>query len=268
MKKIVICATQRSGSTMLCKELEATTVLGCPQEVYINPQVTNLSEAQSFITRIKQICQSSNEVFAVKVMQSQWLKVNHVHSFEKYNSSSLNLFFKKYRAKKSIDSLLSSQVMHFYDFYKDATWIFLRRRDYLYQAISREMADQTKVCHVLNTDDAEKTAGIGRRSAINLDESSNYNQKAIYKAANIQRRIKEIRNEEIAWLYFFENYKLNPIELFYEDIVDDKLYLRTIAARVGVKLPKQLSPIPLVKVRNALNDEWAERFKREAPLRS
>ncbi|TXH66875.1 MAG: hypothetical protein E6Q85_09820 [Thiothrix sp.] len=268
MRKIVICATQRSGSTMLCKELEATTVLGRPQEIYINPQVTNLHEAQSFIKKIMQKCQSSNEVFAVKIMQSQWTKVNSVHSFEKYKSFFLESLFKKYCRRKPIDEILFNQVNHFYEFYKDATWIFLRRRDCLYQAISREMAHQTRVCHILNTNDVEKNAGIGQRTSININESSNYNQKAIYKAENIQRRIQEIKNEEIAWLYFFENYRLKPIELFYEDIVDDKLYLQTIATKVGVSLPRQLNTIPLVKVRNVLNDEWAERFRNEASLRS
>ena len=80
MKKIVICATQRSGSTMLCKELEATAVLGRPKEVYINPKITNHSEAEDFFNRIVTQGQSANGLFAVKIMQDQWAKVDHVHS--------------------------------------------------------------------------------------------------------------------------------------------------------------------------------------------
>lgn len=267
MKKLVICATQRSGSTMLCKELESTSVLGRPKEAYINPIIDDSKSAQEFIDRIWQQGSSENGVFAVKIMQTQWGKVDYVHSFSQSSPSLLEATLNELKFKNAKDPLLSSQVKNFYNFYKTSVWVFLRRRDHLYQAISREMANQTKVCHILNTDDSEKIAGIGKRTSISTQDSNNYNQKAIYNAPNIQRRINEIKNEEIAWLYFFDSYQIKPIELFYEDIVDNKDYLKKLASKLDVNIPKELPPIPLVKVGNEINEEWAKRFRSEQPLR-
>lgn len=261
MKKIVICATQRSGSTMLCKELEATAVLGRPKEVYINPKAQNAAEAQNFVDRIINQGQSENGLFAVKIMQDQWVKVDQVHGYLTPSPSAIHAFLHKlnFMADPSL------QLDNFYTFYKGATWIFLRRKEHLYQAISQEMASQTRVCHVLNTDDETKLVGIGKRGSIALENAADYNLKTQYNSKKLLERIQTIINQEAEWERFFRKYKIKPIELYYEEIVGNKSYLKDIAKQVDVDLPESLPTIPLVKVGNQLNDEWAERFKKEYP---
>ncbi|TXH62752.1 MAG: hypothetical protein E6Q84_00660 [Thiothrix sp.] len=265
MKKIVICATQRSGSTMLCKELEATGVLGRPKEVYINPRVQNASEAQSFVNRIMAQGQSENGVFAVKIMQDQWSKVDQVHSYLNPAPSFIQTLLHKFDFIKINQTDSSLELNNFYEFYKGAIWVFLRRKEHLYQAISQDMASQTRVCHVINTDDETKLQGIGKRGSISIENASDYNSKAQFNAKRLLTRIQKIIGEEAQWERFFKKYKINPLELYYEEIVDNKDYLNELAKQIEVKLPTILPAIPLVKISNQLNKEWAERFKQEYP---
>ncbi|WP_078920792.1 Stf0 family sulfotransferase [Thiothrix eikelboomii] len=267
MKKIVICATQRSGSTMLCKELEATTVLGRPKEVYINPKVQNAAEAQNFVNRIVSQGQSENGLFAVKIMQDQWEKVDKVHSYLSPSSppSLMQSLLYKLSFTKLIQTDPKLKLDSFHQFYQGATWVFLRRKEHLYQAISRDMASQTKVCHVVNTNDETKLQGIGKRGAIAMENAHDYNMKTQFDAKRLFNRIQSIVREEAGWERFFKKYQISPLELYYEDIVGNKDYLKELARQVEVKLPDTIPAIPLVKVGNQLNEEWAERFKQEYP---
>lgn len=252
---------------MLCKELEATSVLGRPKEVYINPKVQNASEAQNFVNRIVSQGVSENGLFAVKIMQDQWNKVDQVHSYLIPSSppSFTQSLLYKFSFTNFVQTDPSLQLDSFHQFYQGSTWVFLRRREHLYQAISRDMANQTKVCHVVNTNDATKLQGIGKRGAIAMENADNYNMQTQFNAKRLLTRIQSIVREEVGWERFFKKYKISPLELYYEDIVDNKDYLTELARQAGVKLPDKIPAIPLVKIGNQLNEEWAERFKKEYP---
>lgn len=47
-------------------------------------------------------------------------------------------------------------------------------------------------------------------------------------------------------------------------IVSSKEYLNDLAKKVGVEI-NQLAEVPVMQVRNELNDDWAERFKQDFP---
>lgn len=260
MKKIIICATARCGSTLLCKELEATGVLGQPKEYYIQAKQVTAEKAPIFWQNIIQKASSENAVFAIKVMQSQWLVAETIHQ---YLAQPPSLLATRLKQLKQIASFSKNNIEmdNFYSFYKEATWIFLRRKDKLYQAISREMARQTKVCHIIKP--GASSANIGK--ALDWEQSSNYNQAAIYKAAALLTHLKEIEQEEQAWLAFFKQYKIQPLSLNYESLLTSKDYLTALAQRVSVELKGQPREMPLMQVRNELNDEWATRFRNEFP---
>lgn len=86
-----------------------------------------------------------------------------------------------------------------------------------------------------------------------------------FDAQRLLTRMQKIMGEEAQWERFFKKYKINPLELYYEEIVDNKNYLNELAKQVEVKLPTTVPAIPLVKISNRLNEEWAERFKQEYP---
>ncbi|MFZ1388745.1 MAG: Stf0 family sulfotransferase [Thiolinea sp.] len=259
MKKIIICATARSGSTLLCKELEATGVLGKPKEYYIQAKDIDAEKAPAFWAGVMQRGSSDNGVFAIKVMQQQWPVVEKLHSHLKTPESFLEAHLKKLKTAVAFKPS-KIQMDSFYSFYKEATWVFLRREDKLYQAISREMARQTKVCHIIRP--GASSTNIGK--ALGWEKSTNYNADAIYKPQSLLTHIQEICQEEEAWLAFFKQYKLKPLIVSYETVVTSKQYLTDLAKKVGVEI-NELAQVPVMQVRNELNDEWAERFKQEFP---
>ena len=259
MKKIIICATARCGSTLLCKELEASGVLGKPKEYYIQAKNTDAEKAPEFWKGVVQRGSSDNGVFAIKVMQQQWPVVEKLHSYLKAPDFFLETNLKKLKAIVTLKKN-TIQMDSFYSFYKEATWVFLRREDKLYQAISREMARQTKVCHIIKP--GASSAAIGK--ALEWEQAINYNENAIYKPQTLLTHIQEICQEEANWLAFFKQYKLKPLTVSYEVIVSSKEYLNDLAKKVGVEI-NQLAEVPVMQVRNELNDDWAERFKQDFP---
>jgi LPS sulfotransferase NodH len=256
MKKIIICATARCGSTLLCRELEATGVLGKPKEYYIQSKNVDADNANTYWENVLKKGSSTNGVFAIKAMQQQWPMIEAVHSHLAAPPTWLGTQLAK--LKRNTKSI---QMDHFYTYYKDATWIALKREDKLYQAISREMARQTKVCHIVKP--GVTNASLGR--ALAWEESSNYNQNAVYKPEALLTHIQEIQQEEQAWLAFFKQYKIEPIFVSYETMVNSKQYLQEVAQRAQIELTGTVAEVPVMQVRNELNDEWAERFKQDFP---
>ena len=263
MKKIIICATARCGSTLVCKELEATHVLGYPKEYYLQSNhVRDAATAQQVITDILKRGTSQNGVFAVKVMQAQWPLVENLHANLPQNRPSLfKQAIKRLTQRYQTPAETSLNLEHFYTFYQEATWVYLKRRNTLYQAISREMARQTEVCHVLKQGVDQQELG----QTLSSEQAAQYNEKAIYVPNKLKAHIQTIQQQNTAWLHFFKHYHIKPLNLVYEEICESKQYLNLLAEQVKVSLPNQSVEVPLSKVRNEVNDEWAKRFLADFP---
>ncbi|WP_425458917.1 Stf0 family sulfotransferase [Eilatimonas milleporae] len=67
VKKIVLCATPRSGSTMICADMAATGVLGNPREHFINwaPSRQDIDWKERLNTTIKN--QTKKKFFLLKL---------------------------------------------------------------------------------------------------------------------------------------------------------------------------------------------------------
>jgi len=77
-KLIVICATQRCGSTMVVEDMRATGVLGVPEEYFIPWKTSN--EDIDWSQQLRQIEKKSstdNGVAAVKIMANQLLDIEN-----------------------------------------------------------------------------------------------------------------------------------------------------------------------------------------------
>lgn len=262
MKKIIICATQRSGSTLLCKELEATGVLGKPKEFYLKAAtISSKTEASDFIAMMTLAGSTENGVFAVKVMQDQWSLVEKAHhEFNTHLVSDLaEKIFNKPKFERTSQSL--------YEFYKDAFWIYLQRQDLIAQAISREMARQTNICHAVPNGTSKAGLGAKHGHCLESSELMDYNRQTQYDFESILQHIQAIKQEEQLWQEFFTAYKINPLSLSYERIVTAKTYLVDLAGKLNIHLPNQSVNSSLLKLANAINDEWSQWFRQDLQTR-
>ncbi len=128
-KKIIICTTQRSGSTMLADDLSLTEKLGSPREYLIklkNLEVKSRNTVGDYLNIMKQQGSTPNGVFAIKIMAKQ--------------IESTNSILKKTILKGQIEQKKWSV---FRNFFGDALWIRISRNYVLSQAKSRVIAKQS-----------------------------------------------------------------------------------------------------------------------------
>lgn len=113
----VVCSTQRSGSSLLCKLMRQTRVMGSPGEHLPIPKVRKHAESNGMqlmesAMKILEDSASKNRVSGVKF---------HYHQFIQF-----------------------SQYLNLNEIITDPVWIYIDRRDLLGQAISLTRAWQTR----------------------------------------------------------------------------------------------------------------------------
>jgi trehalose 2-sulfotransferase len=132
------------------------------------------------------------------------------------------------------------------EWFPNARWVTTRRKDRLGQAISLEIAHQTKVWSSLKQSDTVP----------------------VYSAGAILSRLEEIESGEAMWADYFAEWNIAPLHLWYEDLESDLGGAVEMVSRfVGVDpsdwrtpSPHSAEIIPIKKQRGRLNDEWRQRF--------
>jgi len=212
-KTIVLVAETRTGSNYLCELMHSTGKLGNPAE-YFSPHVA-FGEATTQSARCD-VAQSRgttpNGVAAVKVFAYHW----------------------KWLHKE----------IRFADAFPNRHWIWLRRRDFLAQAVSRAIALQTQAW---------------RSDTISTSLPR-------YSSKDILRTLRYISNAEARWRMFFARNGLSPHMLWYEDLISaPEPAVMQIAAHAGVDIrPSDISTDVQVRMqRTTLNEEWKAKFVSE-----
>lgn len=241
--QIILCATQRCGSTMIIEDMRNTGALGHPEEWFVpwDPQKTQVNWHQAF-AGIQKRASGDNGVMAVKVM------ANQLHNID----ACLTEVF-------AADPEL--EFGHFARAFKDAKWVKITRRDTVAQAVSRLMAKQTGINHATAHPDDTHFAGNLARG---YDED--YNRKTIYRYETLLNYVTAIVLENLAWSRFFASHSITPIELIYEDVAKDSemTHLDAIAGLIGLEVEPERQPRTMVKMGNSRNRDWRERFFHDA----
>jgi LPS sulfotransferase NodH len=128
----------------------------------------------------------------------------------------------------------------------EVRFVHIRRRDVLGQAVSHVIAAQTKVW----TSKQEKKLS---------------DQDVTFRQAQIVRVIDGIHEANAKFRTFFDVYGIRPVEVIYEDLVQD---LQTQGDRIvreigyaGANATVRPDTITLRKQRNALNDSFVKRVQ-------
>ncbi|MEO1043122.1 MAG: Stf0 family sulfotransferase [Pseudomonadota bacterium] len=234
--KIVLCATQRCGSTMVIEDMRNTGKLGNPEEWFVpwDPEKTDI-DWNAQLDGVFNRATGETGIVAIKVMANQLAKVDRCLSGQPEPTESFE---------------------YFYRIFADAVWVKISRRDVIYQAISRLMARQTGINHATKEQNDEHFAG-------NLLKGYDpkYNDRTKYKYDAILYEINSITLENLAWTAFFEQYGIKPFNLVYEEFSADPnmIHLDVMAEAIGLsKIDKKQRK--MVKVGNSKNKEWHQQF--------
>ena len=240
---VILCATQRCGSTMIVEDMRNTGVMGTPEEWFVpwTPEKTEINW-QDALASVRKRATGENGVMAIKVM------ANQLHDVEQCLATFTN-------------TQTEGTFPRFYDTFREAHWIKLNRHDVVAQAISRVMSRQTGINHAIASADDEHFAGN-----LQAGYDKTYNAKAIYRYGAILREVAAISLENLAWDRFFETHGIEPHEFLYEDVSqdDDMTHLDVIAQIIGLDGPLTKTPRKLVKMANQRNQNWRARFFADA----
>jgi LPS sulfotransferase NodH len=261
----LVCATQRSGSTLLCRLLSETGVAGHPQEYFeataetggpphpgdfleglgptgagirddVRPpkapaysSLQRLPDYRAHLARTLAQGTGDNGVFGAKIMFNQ---IAEVHAL----TSSLPEYIGMHGAPL-LQALTGTE--------QPLRYVWARRSDTVRQAISMWRAIQTRAWR-------GDEPGEERRPRYHFDA--------------IEHLRARFESDEAGWERFFVAHGIEPLVVRYEaDLEHDRMAtIRAVLRFIGVAPPAELvAEAPLVRQADALTEAWVATYHRD-----
>lgn len=233
----LVCATARSGSSLLCEALSDTELAGRPWEYFYDVhepmwrgrwQVPPDAPFGDYLARALEHGATPNGVWAAKVMMGYLRDLTRrLHGTPRFADRELSPF-----------DLLSQTFPNLH-------WVWITRRNKVRQAVSLARAVQTQAWW----------AGMPQ---VRSPE---------YDFAEIDRLLQVVTLHEAGWQELFSAHAVTPFVVVYEDFVHgyektalDILDFLAIPRPAGLQLP---APKLMKKQADDLTEQWVERFLAE-----
>ena len=226
----MICATPRSGSTLLCEALRNTGLAGYPDEYFGPMHVARWNEQwhtrsdREYLERALAQGTGDNGVWGVKVMRLYWC----------------NLMEQLARAVGS-PGMTESELLH--ACFPNLHYIWMTRRDKVRQAISWCKFVQGAAWY-WEDEQPQELPGLEFRLEV------------------VREFITQTAIHETAWLEFFRELGVQPYTVVYEDLVGAyEETAKDILHYLGIAYPEPLvlEPRRMKRQADALSDEWVQR---------
>ncbi len=228
--------SQRTGSTLLSKALEATRVAGRPNELLQNPDLLEEYRPGHYAglqERLWEIGSTTNGVFALK------------HSFCEPRFSQILEVFRKLPDCPKDEQNRTAIWEHAFPMHRH---IFMTRRNKVRLAVSWWKAIKTEEWH--------RVSGAPPKS---VDLSQVYSFDAIHQL------YRECSMREAGIQEFFSEGNIVPLTIVYEDFVQEyEMTVRKVLEFLGLDISHvDISPPALGRTADAISEEWIQRFRAE-----
>lgn len=230
-KLIILCATQRCGSTMIVDDFRSTDVLGKPEEYFIPWTGGQIEDPLKSFENIKKMSQTENGVSVIKVMADQ-------------------LFYIERQLEKvfEIDESVEGSYMRCALLFKDATFIRIDRIDSVAQATSRYIAKKTGKNHFLDTS-SEYIPGN------TIYSNENYNANVEFDSNALDKHVIDIAKEKALWSRVMSDWNCQyAFSLSYENCINDRSYLNSIIKYFDLNC-ESINERKIKKIGNNKNEE-------------
>lgn len=240
-KLVILCATQRCGSTMIVEDLRNTNVLGKAEEYFIpwTPE-KDVDWLKSFDGIIKK-SRSRNGVSSIKLMADQLP------------------YIEKCLESTSIEATLDVKYPRLRTLLKDAVFIRIKRDGIVRQAVSRVVARKTGINHALSNNSADYVPGNILKSSL-----SNYSKKVTYTDKEIDNEVINIAKESLLWDETLSSWGIkSPLELHYEQVCKSyPNYIKRVSnyTAIEVELDKMPTKRNIKKLSNSKTEEIIEDY--------
>ena len=263
----LVCATQRSGSTLLCELLNATEVAGAPDEYFEGLRATGLprqpreyfleqpvhhiadrlppvdpgepeqpGQFESWFRYVLQRGTSRNGVFGAKMMWN---------------------YFDDFRARvgelPGLGGLTFNEALH--EVFPQLRIIFVRRRDKVPQAVSLWKAIQSQQWRT------DSEANDGRAGGPTPADVS-------YDFEAIEYLLDQLHRWDARWEDWFHATDREPIRVFYEEFVDTRAAtIGRVLDALGIDPPEPEGPRRMERQADGVSRDWVTRFRHDAEAR-
>lgn len=263
----LICATPRSGSTLLCEALSNTGLAGYPKEYFEalratglprrpreyftaldDPEVIELGEDSSrsddgavqlplqatldyaeYLGHVLKEGTTPNGVFGAKVMWGYFGDfISNLRDIPAYK-------------EPPVPELLST-------IFPNLHYIWVTRLDKVRQAISLWRAIQTSTW---------------RKDELSSQPAHQQRDLRFHFGA-IDHLVQQIEEHERAWQHFFDDAAIQPYRVIYEDLAANyEATTLQILRYLGIPLAEHpmFGELPLKRQADALSEEWVERYR-------
>jgi LPS sulfotransferase NodH len=266
MRSYLVCATQRSGSTLLCELLKDTGVAGRPEEYFearretglpphpgdylgdlprtgagirddLSPpqapphsSLQGLTSYREHLERTFRLGTTANGVFGTKLM---WSQVAELHSLTRDLPD-----FAQLEPFDLLERLFGGP-----------RYVHVTRRDKVRQAVSLWRALQTRSWR--------REHAPGDSQPVQLH----------YRFEGLQHLVRTLEAEDAAWGEFLAAHDVPALTIVYEDDLetDRDRSVRAVLAHIGVEPPPDWHPKEVIERQaDALSDEWTAAYHRDA----
>lgn len=229
----LVCAIQRSGSSLLCEALKSTQVAGYPEEYFIDAhfeqsdwaQQNGLNTRAAFVDHVLNAGTSANGMFGSKMMRNYFRPVvEGLQALDGYASLP---------APALLDKLLPN-----------LRYIWLERQDKVRQAVSWALAAQTGIYS------AAQSATQTPQQAPTFDYTL---------IDNLYNLVLEC---DADWQAYFTDNQIEPFKVDYEAfVVNYEATVRDVLAFLAVEPPAEIAPPPIRRQATALNEAWVAQYR-------
>lgn len=245
----MICTSPRSGSTLLCKLLSKTGVAGDPNSLFHKPSLSawyrayqlrreDFSSEKDALAAVfdaaRQKGRGETDVFGLRMQRESF----------RFFMDQVDVLYPNFESElEGIESAFGSTL-----------FLHLSRADKLDQAISLIKAKQT---------------GLWHRAADGTElERQSPPQEPFYDRDEIANQIKALTAMDEKWIQWFEAQKIEPMRISYDQLSEDPVgTTQSIVVALGLDIQEvKALEVPVAKLADTINEEWAERFLAEHPI--
>ena len=235
-QSLIVAATQRSGSTLFCRDLELTGVVGTPREWLQHTALEERIRAYglrpdvAYTRLVREIVERESGVHGVFSMKIMW--------------DILEAFFYILRRDEPEGSV-TDRVRILKDFFPNPRFIYVSRSDKIRQAVS----------YIKSLQSGNWVSQQGKNP---------YRAELLrFDYPDIRAALTKFENEDRFWRNFFEVNKLPFFEVIYEDFIKDR-EATVKKALEYLRLPCDLPPRPesneITPMTDDINKQWLTAF--------
>jgi trehalose 2-sulfotransferase len=241
-----ICATPRTGSSLLLGLLESTGVAGHPQAYFREPdepswadrwQIPRTADGgfdyADFVRAARAAGSTNNAVFEAKLM---WGTLDEV----------VDKLATVYPDRAGQDRTLLHRA------FGHTRFVYLRRDDVLAQAVSWLRAEQTNTWYIGGNGEIGGNGGDGRAPSFDADR--------------IRQLTQLIEEHNAGWQRWFASFDIQPHVVRYEQLDADMVGVtQGILEFLGLDLPDGRAIVARHKRQaDKLNDQWIDRYQAQS----